>query len=561
MAPTLLGRHKDVDCPKCGMHFTVGASDEVFPNTGKLQPNMRLETTACPNCRFEIDMYDMPVFKGDRILVTKFTYEFDEPDRWDVVVFKYPEEPKTNYIKRVVGLPGERLRILRGDIYKIGTSGDWEIVRKSDPYKQDDLQIVIYDHDHPETGLHEFGWPHRWASVKPSTIGGGIAGWIDDDQGWTAPTATSFLLEGADSDKAKWLRYRHIVPSPQVWNAVEELGTENEELEWKNTPPSPELILDFCGYNSYTGGNGGQLFRESYWCNDLTFGCEVDVKKIADGAELMLEINEGVRRYRCRINPASGEAKLFRVVEFNRGELEEEELGSAASDVRGEGSYHIRFTNVDNRLCVWVDNSLLDFGEKANLSIPETANPNPQEGDLTPIGIAAKSMDVAVEHLVIKRDIYYRSEIVQNEFGSGRLESRHESSLRHDRHDPEQWALQYNDGMQAVEFELADDEYLVLGDNSPRSKDSRLWGNQRRAERRHAVPRSALVGKAFFIYWPHGIPFLNDGKGYPDSGDSMLRNAPYFFHNQVRDGKVEKTSYPGFRVPFYPNVGRMKRIR
>ena len=52
----------------------------------------------------------------------KFPYELPflpgsaGPRRWDVVVFHYPEKPETNYIKRLVGLPGEELRINHGDI-------------------------------------------------------------------------------------------------------------------------------------------------------------------------------------------------------------------------------------------------------------------------------------------------------------------------------------------------------------------------------------------------------------------------------------------------------------
>ena len=45
-------------------------------------------------------------------------------------------------------------------------------------------------------------------------------------------------------------------------------------------------------------------------------------------------------------------------------------------------------------------------------------------------------------------------------------------------------------------FELGSAEYLMLGDNSPRSQDSRVWPNARGATHRHAVPRSALVGRA-----------------------------------------------------------------
>ena len=57
---------------------------------------------------------DYPSYKGDRILVSKFAYQFADPERWDVAVFKYPGGAKTNFIKRLVGLPGETLEIVEG---------------------------------------------------------------------------------------------------------------------------------------------------------------------------------------------------------------------------------------------------------------------------------------------------------------------------------------------------------------------------------------------------------------------------------------------------------------
>ena len=55
----------------------------------------------------------------------------------------------------------------------------------------------------------------------------------------------------------------------------------------------------------------------------------------------------------------------------------------------------------------------------------------------------------------------------------------------------------------------------MLGDNSPRSKDSRGWDKSDRDwdpsnRQSWEVPRSLLTGKAFYIYWPHGVPFGPD---------------------------------------------------
>ena len=109
MAPTLLGRNKEAECPQCGQHIVVGASEEIDQESGLLKSE-RVETAFCPNCRYEVLMREQPVFTGDRILVTKFSYEMEEPRRFDVIVFKYPQEPQTNYIKRLVGLPGEEIQ-------------------------------------------------------------------------------------------------------------------------------------------------------------------------------------------------------------------------------------------------------------------------------------------------------------------------------------------------------------------------------------------------------------------------------------------------------------------
>lgn len=54
---------------------------------------------------------------GDHILVSKFIYWFKEPQRGDVVVFKYPRDERRDFIKRVVGLPGEWLEVRGTTVY------------------------------------------------------------------------------------------------------------------------------------------------------------------------------------------------------------------------------------------------------------------------------------------------------------------------------------------------------------------------------------------------------------------------------------------------------------
>ena len=584
MAPTLLGRNKEAECPQCGQRIVVGASEELDQETGLLSPkNGRVETAFCPNCRYEVPMLFEPVFTGDRILVTKFPYEMEEPDRFDVIVFKYPQEPQTNYIKRLVGLPGEEIQIRQGDLYRTQTDGGpLTILQKDDPNKQRVLQLLVYDNDHAERGLHEAGWPERWAAVKQTgreetRPGAAIAGWEEDSAGWVEDDeARSFLLNGAKGGgELKWLRYRHIVPEPQDWAAWEEAKQRNAMAKlspWERL----QIVTDFCGYNAYTGTLGSHDHGAGYyWVGDLTLNCQIHVEDSQQG-ELLLELNEGPRRYRCRFDLATGEAVIFYPDARSRDEKEVITLGTALTSVKGPGTYDLSFANVDNRLCLWVNDELIDFGTN------DQGRPNaeyqpfggigirqaPNDRDLIPVGIAAKGATVEVSHLKIQRDIYYRAEYASynpeiapnhpNYQGESHNEYQGSPGVLLDLvSQPAKWYAEYsNNSEPAIRFErLGADEFFVLGDNSPRSKDSRLWTpdrpgtrlGPRMAARSHAVPRDALVGKAFFIYWPHGIPFLGGGKGFPIT-----------FH---KDSQGRPTDYPSFRFPFYPDFSRMKRIR
>ncbi len=171
MAPTLLGVHKDVSCPNCNWSFYADRQSETAtcPNC-QFEINTSLYCTACngkirynwppwlwrkgtcPACQTKIawkDLSNRVTHGGNRILVNKFWYTFTKPKRWDVMVFVYPfydikckncsvlipdvkwrdslscprcgstkfSKKKKNYIKRLIGLPGEKLQIVNGDIY------------------------------------------------------------------------------------------------------------------------------------------------------------------------------------------------------------------------------------------------------------------------------------------------------------------------------------------------------------------------------------------------------------------------------------------------------------
>lgn len=539
MAPTLYGRNKEMDCEQCGFHFAIGASSEV---DGDLYiPQQRIRTTICPNCRFANDSAkDAAVFNGDRILVNKFQYELHNPARFDVIVFKNPEDSKINYIKRLVGLPGETIRIAFGDLFKIGANGEQEILRKDDPYKQRILQIPVYDDNHPAHALLEAGWPERWAGMR-QTGEGELAGWEEADTGWRGDTkARTYECEA--QAETSWLRYRHYVPRYGVdWQAA----LANQKLS-----PVPRLISDFCEYNATVAVPPRPVYDhrqdDSFWVGDLTINCDVDIDSVADGAMLTLELTEADHRYRCRFDAQTGKVELV-YSNFFQDPDEKTVIASAQSGVMGPGSYSLSMANVDDRICLWVNNSLIDFEDENLFERSDLSGKTPRMTDLTPVGIGLRNMKATVSNLLLERDIYYRGQQT-----SEVADERDKQSLRDALDNPIEYQRLYLETYEDVDssqYDIGKDEFFVLGDNSPMSSDSRAWKTT------STVPRNALVGKAFFVYWPHAIPFMGeDGDGYA----VRYHKYPDITGNRV----VIKTSeYPLTRLPFYPNFWRMGRIR
>ena len=148
MAETLWGYQKKVECPQCRYTFPVNCSSEVEPPASDRR---RVTECTCPNCRFHIELNDSPRPEtGDRVLVDKSLYDLlEEPSRFDVVVFKYPEKPQDkqvpmNYIKRLVGQPGETIAIYGGDLYR---TTDLNYQHHPSSTDTDDLRRAVHEND------------------------------------------------------------------------------------------------------------------------------------------------------------------------------------------------------------------------------------------------------------------------------------------------------------------------------------------------------------------------------------------------------------------------------
>jgi signal peptidase I len=79
---------------------------------------------------------------GDHILVNKFIYYLKDPQRGDIIVFKYPKDKKRDFIKRLVGLPGDTLEIKDKRVYINGDPLD-------EPYAEFKDSNNMFNKNHP----------------------------------------------------------------------------------------------------------------------------------------------------------------------------------------------------------------------------------------------------------------------------------------------------------------------------------------------------------------------------------------------------------------------------
>lgn len=70
-------------------------------------------------------------YNGDYLIVDEISYRFGKPQRGEVVVFKYPQNPSQRYIKRIIGLPGETVGIQNGKVQIYNKEGIPQIVDES----------------------------------------------------------------------------------------------------------------------------------------------------------------------------------------------------------------------------------------------------------------------------------------------------------------------------------------------------------------------------------------------------------------------------------------------
>ncbi len=284
MANTLAGAHFRIRCLQCGYKYDHGFDPQDYGLAPDTVPggNVRPPSTRCPSCgQYAPGNKSMPIVNGDRVLVLKCAYQLFEPKRWDVVVFKNPPEPPINYIKRLIGLAGETVEIIDGDIYI-----DGRISRK--PAKvQRELWMPVYDNDYQpvrpkECFFNHHSWQQPFKNIEGSNWG------LDDD------SPTIFRLDSA-ADEINTIFY-----DTDIGNNFRGAYAYNEVQKYAYQPFCSDLKVRFYADSAERRGSIGVSLSkyETHYKAWVDFGNgpegadlagEMVIAKVRQGKEEVLE--------------------------------------------------------------------------------------------------------------------------------------------------------------------------------------------------------------------------------------------------------------------------------
>ena len=482
MAPCLLGFHKRVECPTCGATFPFGVAYDT-DDESRADELARGRTRAiCPNCgQKAIDIAEVPRNHGDQLLVNKQAYLYRSPQRWEIVVFRNPAKPTEAYVKRVVGLPGEKIQLSDGDVVI-----DGQLARKSFD-RQRAMRILVHDHDHRPKS--DPGFQAHWQPVAAEAVD---VSETTKPTGWRAAGDGFVLRQGnerrPDREPFHWVEYRHWIRAGGLHETSVPLTHWPEEVQPSSVPPAGlrfdpktatlsctgalvinvaqritdltedgpfrtaigELyeashvapLIDNYGYNPNEGGAVPNPVR------DVMLSARVQWESGA--GEFAVQLTDGSQNFTVVFDASRREVRLF------AGDGEEPVATGDWPKSLDKAAATVEASLFDKQIIVAVNGQPLmepwPFETPSGTPAPRSA-----------VRFGARGLDVRVDQLKLYRDVYYTS-----------------SRARHGVNRP---------------HELGDDDFFMLGDNSPVSHDSRRWDEA-------PVHRSLLLGKPFLVHLP-----------------------------------------------------------
>lgn len=303
----------------------------------------------------------------DRILVDKIRYEIFEPKRWDVAVFRYPLRQIQSYVKRIVGVGPEELRIVCGNLYTRKKSDEpWQIARKPDRIQQS-----------------------LWKEIYPLRYHMDI---------------------GTDRDVLRdyfsWRRTKPRVDSPDVLAADIKPG-DHMELEFRDTRHQGFANHIYDGYDTDVARiirDAGAVPDTGEWgVQDARLSFDIQPSKTPKKLTMEVQIATAQLAFRLVVE---GEKGRLQVLRTQKGRIPEELLVSSGEfpcDLPAGETTTIAFAHVDDELIAWRDGDVIQRRDCNEHRIATDLKP----GQVTARLVIEDGGKVTLSAIKIERDLHY----------------------------------------------------------------------------------------------------------------------------------------------------------
>jgi signal peptidase I len=522
MAPTLYGDQLTNTCSVCGYEYALGVTQQMAQAQLGYPVPLR-----CPNCDQQFDKYTPAEIarpdSGDRILVHKWPLDVGGsvlgPHRWDVTVFKDPRDGTTNFIKRLVGLPGEVIEIIDGDLYAVPIDKlKPELVAQMEQLRKD----VYAERTSGNRRWTDF--KGRYAEINKQLLPllkiqrkypiGSPHETRAQESLWQIVYNNDYL-PAPERRRVTWKPVNAAAAA--AWNAADrEITFKSDSAEPLSLRFDGKPIDDSYAYNNdrvRENGGGRQLVGDLHlsmvWFPDSGSG-GLSLKMNRDRDEFVADLGvDGAVTVIGNQPDVPGHKQVI-----GQRKLPAFKSGQAV---------RVEFVNLDYRVSLLIDgqeviaSSDVQYAPSpAKLAQLVEASTREEDGSVevqpSSVEISARNLHCRLRHVLLQRDVYYRSQI-QTERSAMAPDA--PTEVQNPYYLWRAWATAGLPMMlrnaRVVDGRRYGGEYFMLGDNSPASKDSRLWweigphlrglGQEYQVS---TVPEDQLIGKAFFVYWPAG---------------------------------------------------------
>lgn len=509
MAPTLMGAHMQFRGTSTGVEWPVGGAQGAQGGDGIVYADpQRQISVQDPISGQVLPAEDRRLFSGDRILVLKYLYAIQEPHRFDVIVFKNPTDPQQNYIKRLIGLPGEQIALADGDVFvrtiadgalpvgdtpedraALWAQGGWTIARK-DTITQRAVWQRVYDSEFAPLADGLAG------------VGGTVGPWRPAQQASWKMSPREYQYAGSAETQ--------LVFDQSARRTAEDAVPNYRQLNWRITDTYP--------YNEASGWP--LVFNVS----DVRVRCGFRPEGAARSIGMLLTTRG--HEFRAVVGAKGDQAEIAwkRPIGGAGVKGDWETLAKASMERLVPGrEYNVEFWHVDQRVQVWLDGKMLvqaeyDWSPAQRLEYVTGR----------PMAKVLANQSITGPNVLARPELYGQCDVrlvfgaadgQQSGASAGGGFTLHRVGLDRDLfYQPASKGR--GNGIAALATNpfqpliLGPDQFFACGDNSPASLDGRLWEDvdpwveeqypsaAPGSPRTGVIPRDLLLGRAFFVYWP-----------------------------------------------------------